>query len=33
MADPTVTVTEFNRKAHELEDVFMDIVKGAENVR
>jgi ABC-2 type transport system ATP-binding protein len=33
MADPAVTVTEFNRKEHELEDVFMDIVKGAENVR
>jgi len=33
MADPAVTITEFNRKEHELEDVFMDIVKGAENVR
>ncbi len=33
MAEPTVTVTEFNRKRYELEDVFMDIVKGAGNVR
>jgi ABC-2 type transport system ATP-binding protein len=33
MADPAVTVTEFNRKTYELEDVFMDIVKGAGHVR
>ena len=28
MADPTVMVTEFSRKKFELEEVFMDIVKG-----
>lgn len=28
LADPTVTVTEFSRKKYELEEVFMDIVKG-----
>ncbi len=33
MADPTVTVTEFNRKKYELEEVFMDIVKGERHVR
>jgi ABC-2 type transport system ATP-binding protein len=33
MADPAVVVTEFNRKTYELEDVFMEIVKGDGNVR
>jgi ABC-type multidrug transport system ATPase subunit len=28
MADPAVTVTGFNRKKYELEEVFMEIVKG-----
>jgi len=28
LADSTVTVTEFSRKKYELEEVFMDIVKG-----
>ena len=32
MADPTVTVAEFNRKKYELEEVFMEIVKGDGNV-
>jgi ABC-2 type transport system ATP-binding protein len=32
MADPAVTVTEFTRKKYELEEVFMDIVKGENNV-
>jgi ABC-2 type transport system ATP-binding protein len=33
LADPAVTVAEFNRKKFELEDVFMEIVKGDGNVR
>jgi ABC-2 type transport system ATP-binding protein len=33
LADPAVRVTEFNRKTYELEEVFMDIVKGEEHVR
>ena len=33
MADPTVMVTEFSRKKYELEEVFMDIVKGDGNGR
>jgi ABC-2 type transport system ATP-binding protein len=33
MADPCVTVTEFKRKKYELEEVFMEIVKGAGNAR
>jgi len=33
LADPAVTVAEFNRKKYELEEVFMEIVKGDENVR
>ena len=33
MADPTVMVTEFSRKKFELEEVFMDIVKGDGNGR
>ena len=32
LADPAVTVTEFSRKKYELEEVFMDIVKGDDNV-
>ncbi len=32
LADPTVTVAEFSRKKYELEEVFMDIVKGDRNV-
>jgi ABC-2 type transport system ATP-binding protein len=32
IADPAVTVTEFTRKKYELEEVFMDIVKGENNV-
>ncbi len=32
LADPAVTVAEFNRKKYELEEVFMEIVKGDENV-
>ena len=28
MQDPNITVTEFNRKRYELEEVFMDIVQG-----
>lgn len=32
LSDPTVKVTEFHRKKFELEEVFMDIVKGDENV-
>jgi ABC-2 type transport system ATP-binding protein len=31
LADPQVVVTEFTRKKYELEDVFIDIVKGDEN--
>jgi len=31
LSDPTVKVTEFHRKKFELEEVFMDIVKGDEN--
>lgn len=31
MANPTVMVTEFSRKKYELEEVFMDIVKGDGN--
>jgi len=31
LADPTATVTEFSRKKYELEEVFMDIVKGDGN--
>jgi ABC-2 type transport system ATP-binding protein len=33
LADPAVMVTEFSRKTYELEDVFMEIVKGDGNVR
>jgi ABC-2 type transport system ATP-binding protein len=33
LADPAVTVAEFSPKKYELEDVFMAIVKGEENVR
>jgi ABC-2 type transport system ATP-binding protein len=33
LADPAVTVAEFSRKKYELEEVFMEIVKGDENVR
>jgi len=32
LADPGVTVAEFSRKKYELEEVFMNIVKGAGNV-
>jgi len=32
LADPTLTVAEFKRKKFELEEVFMDIVKGDKNV-
>ena len=32
LADPAATVTEFNRKKYELEEVFMEIVKGDGNV-
>ncbi len=32
LADPAVTVTEFGRKKYELEEVFMEIVKGDGNV-
>jgi hypothetical protein len=31
MADPDVTVAEFSRKKYELEEVFMEIIKGTEN--
>lgn len=31
--DPQVTVIEFSRKKYELEEVFMEIVKGNDNVR
>jgi ABC-2 type transport system ATP-binding protein len=31
--DPAITVTEFSRKIYELEDVFMEIVKGSDNDR
>ena len=33
LAEPAVTVTEFSRKKYELEEVFMEIVKGDGNVR
>jgi ABC-2 type transport system ATP-binding protein len=33
LADPAVTVAGFNRKKYQLEEVFMDIVKGDANVR
>lgn len=33
LADSAVTVTGFNRKKYELEEVFMEIVKGDRNVR
>ncbi|MCD4671700.1 MAG: ABC transporter ATP-binding protein [Anaerolineaceae bacterium] len=33
LADPAVTVAEFNRKKYELEEVFMETVKGDVNVR
>jgi ABC-2 type transport system ATP-binding protein len=33
LADPALTVAEFNRKKYELEEVFMEIVKGDGNVR
>lgn len=33
LADPAVTVAEFSRKKYELEEVFMEIVKGDRNVR
>jgi len=33
LVDPAVMVTEFSRKTYELEEAFMDIVKGEENVR
>jgi ABC-2 type transport system ATP-binding protein len=33
LSDPAVTVTEFSRKKYELEEVFMEIVKGDGNVR
>ena len=32
LADPTLTVAEFNRKKYQLEEVFMEIVKGDGNV-
>jgi ABC-2 type transport system ATP-binding protein len=32
LADPAVTVAEFNRKKYDLEEVFMEIVKGDKNV-
>ena len=31
--DPQVTVIAFSRKKYELEEVFMEIVKGSEDVR
>jgi hypothetical protein len=31
--DPDVTVTQFSRKKHELEEVFMEIIKGDNHVR
>lgn len=31
LADPAITVTEFSRKKYELEEAFMDIVKGDSN--
>jgi ABC-2 type transport system ATP-binding protein len=31
LTDPTLTITEFSRKKFELEEVFMDIVKGDKN--
>lgn len=33
LADPAVTVAEFNRKKYDLEDVFMEFVKGDDDVR
>jgi ABC-2 type transport system ATP-binding protein len=33
LADPAMVVTEFSRKTYELEEAFMDIVKGEGNVR
>jgi ABC-2 type transport system ATP-binding protein len=33
LADSTVTVTEFRRKKYELEEVFMEIIKGDHHVR
>jgi hypothetical protein len=33
MADPGVTVLEFGRTRHNLEDVFVDLVEGAGNGR
>jgi ABC-2 type transport system ATP-binding protein len=33
LANPHTTVTEFSRKKYELEEVFMEIVKGESNVR
>jgi ABC-2 type transport system ATP-binding protein len=33
LADPETSVTEFSRKKYELEEVFMDIVKGEPHVR
>ena len=33
LADQNVTVTEFNRKKYELEEVFMEIVKGDDDGR
>ena len=33
LADAPVLVTEFRRKQYELEDVFMQVVEGGQNVR
>jgi ABC-2 type transport system ATP-binding protein len=33
LSDPAITVSEFSRKKYELEEVFMDIVKGESSVR
>jgi ABC-2 type transport system ATP-binding protein len=33
LADPALTVTEFSRKKYELEEVFMELVKGERNGR
>ncbi len=33
LSDPDIIVTAFSRKRYELEEVFMEIVKGAQNDR
>jgi ABC-2 type transport system ATP-binding protein len=33
LSDPAVTLTEFSRKKYELEEVFLEIVKGEHHVR